>query len=333
MSNIQLGSLKDNYFQIDFVGKLDPTDIYRFNLPVAGSFQVSAEGFKGGLKMELLDSQGKSIETISTSGKKPGILSAENLVVGDYSLKVSPISPDTNYQINLAVNDKVDPLTGLKVDSGFFTPDRTGEIGFDFLYDGGGFKGQLAIFSLQGMEKFTPGSEEFIKEAARRALSKSVLGHVVISDITEGTDPQFRGTLGNVNLNTGSYKGVKKFEMNPGEAFAVMLVPDGTVKEVFDNPDIGGNKRPLFSLSSSDADDTWLLGQVADITGDGKAFSIEDRSITPLSDYDYDDVIFRLTGATGKAVDVKEVIAPAKDWTKSEGGKKLIDYVTLIGLS
>ena len=116
--------------------------------------------------------------------------------------------------------------------------------------------------------------------------------------------------------------------MNPGEAFAVMLVPDGTVKKVFDKPDIGGDNRPLFSLSSSDADDAWLLGQVADITGDGKTFAIEDRSITPKSDYDYDDVIFRVTGATGKAVEVKEVIAQAKDWTKSEGGKKLIDYVT-----
>jgi LysM repeat protein len=328
MSNIQLGSLQDNYFYIDFVGKIDPTDIYRFSRPAAGSFQVSTEGFSGGLKMELLDDRGNQLKTISTSGTKPGTLSVENLGLGDYSLKVSPVSPDTNYQINLVVNDKVDPLTGLKVDSGFFTPDRAGEVGFDFLYDGGGFKGQLAIFSLQGMEKFTPGSQEFIKEAASRALSNSVLGHVVISDITEGTDPQFRGSLGKVNLNTGSYKGVKKFVMNPGEAFAVMLVPDGTVKEVFDRPDIGGNKRPLFSLSSIDEDDDWLLGQVADITGDGKAFSIEDRSITPLSDYDYDDVIFRLTGATGKAVSVKEVIAPAKDWTKSTGGKKLIDYIT-----
>ena len=34
-------------------------------------------------------------------------------------------------------------------------------------------------------------------------------------------------------------------------------------------------------------------------------------------------------GATGKAVLLKEVINPAKDWTTSEGGNKLIDFITL----
>ena len=36
-----------------------------------------------------------------------------------------------------------------------------------------------------------------------------------------------------------------------------------------------------------------------------------------------------MTGATGKAVLLKEVIDPAKDWTTSEGGDKLIDFLTL----
>jgi hypothetical protein len=36
-----------------------------------------------------------------------------------------------------------------------------------------------------------------------------------------------------------------------------------------------------------------------------------------------------VTGATGKAVLLKEVIDPAKDWTTSEGGNKLIDFLTL----
>jgi subtilisin family serine protease len=36
-----------------------------------------------------------------------------------------------------------------------------------------------------------------------------------------------------------------------------------------------------------------------------------------------------VTGATGKAVLLKEVIDPTKDWTISEGGNKLIDFITL----
>jgi murein DD-endopeptidase MepM/ murein hydrolase activator NlpD len=38
-------------------------------------------------------------------------------------------------------------------------------------------------------------------------------------------------------------------------------------------------------------------------------------------------LVFNLTGATGKAVSIDKVIDPNKDWTKLDGGKKLIDYV------
>ena len=45
MSNISIGNLNDNYFSIDFTGKTDPTDTYRFNRLNTGSFRVTAEGF------------------------------------------------------------------------------------------------------------------------------------------------------------------------------------------------------------------------------------------------------------------------------------------------
>ncbi|NJK68075.1 MAG: DUF4114 domain-containing protein [Microcoleus sp. SU_5_3] len=97
------------------------------------------------------------------------------------------------------------------------------------------------------------------------------------------------------------------------------------MQEVFDNPDIGGDKRPLFSLSSLNPNDAWLYGQIADVDGVGLVFSLEDQRVDTGSDGDYQDVIFKLTGATGKAVLLEEVINPAKDWTTSEGGKKFID--------
>ena len=329
MSNIEIGSLKDNYFHIGSTGKTEPTDTYFFSLPTMGSARISAEGFSGDINMELRDKEGRLIKSISTSAKNTGILSIDNSEVTDYTLNVSPVLGNTNYQVSLTPDGKVDPLTGMGVEAGFFTTDQKGEVGLDLLHDGGSYKGEVAIFSLDGMEKFTSGSKEFIKEAANRALSNSVLGHIVISESTEGANPEFRGSLGDENYNNEPYKGIKIFTMTPGKAFAVMLVPNGKVQEVFDNPDIGGDKRPLFSLSSSNPNDAWLYGQIADVTGAGKAFPIEDERVDTGSDRNYQDIIFKLTGATGKAGLLKEVINPAKDWTTSEGGNKLIDFITL----
>lgn len=58
-----------------------------------------------------------------------------------------------------------DPYT-----SGVFTVDAKGQVTIDYLFNGGKYNGQLAIFSLSGMEHFTPGSQEFIQEAAHRAF-------------------------------------------------------------------------------------------------------------------------------------------------------------------
>src|SRR4028119_1334999 len=261
MSNIEIGSLQDNYFHIGSTGKTEPTDTYFFSLPTMGSARISAVGFSGDINMELRDKEGRLIKNISTSGQNTGILSIYNLGVAGYILNVSPVSGNTNYQVSLTPYGKVDPLTGMGVEAGFFTPDQKGEVGFDLLHDGGSYKGEVAIFSLDGMEKFTSGSKEFIKEAAKRALSDSVLGHIVISESTEGANPEFRGSLGEENYNNEPYKGVKTFTMSPGKAFTVMLVPNGKVQEVFDNPEVGGDKRPLFSLSSSNQNDAWLYGQ------------------------------------------------------------------------
>src|SRR4028119_19449 len=112
-----------------------------------------------------------------------------------------------NYQVSLTPDGKVDPLTGMGVEAGFFTTDQKGEVGCDLLHDGDRYKGEVAIFSLDGMEEFSSDSKEFIKEAAKRALSDSVLGHIVISESTEGANPEFRGCLGDENYNNEAYKG------------------------------------------------------------------------------------------------------------------------------
>ncbi|MEG4944230.1 DUF4114 domain-containing protein, partial [Microcoleus sp. F4-D5] len=329
MSNIEIGSLKDNYFHIGSTGKTDPTDTYFFSLPTMGSARISAEGFSSDINLELRDKEGKVIKSISTSDTNAGIINIDNLGATDYILNVSTVSGYTNYQVSLTPDGKVDPLTGMGVDAGFFVTEKS-KVGFDLLNDGGRYQGEIAIFSLDGMDKFTSDYRGFIKEATRRALSNSVLGHIVISESIEGANPLFRGSLGEENYNNEPYKGVKTFPTTPGKAYAVMLVPNGKVQEVFDNPDIGGDKRPLFSLSSLNPNDAWLYGQIAGVTGDGLVFSLEDQRVDTGSDGDYQDVIFRLTGATGKAVLLKEVINPDKDWTTSEGGKNFIDFLNSI---
>lgn len=75
MSNIEIGSLKDNYFHIGSTGKTEPTDTYFLSLPTMGSTRISAEGFSGDINMELRDKEGGVIKSISTSGKNTGILS------------------------------------------------------------------------------------------------------------------------------------------------------------------------------------------------------------------------------------------------------------------
>jgi hypothetical protein len=219
---------------------------------------------------------------------------------------------------------KSEPVADNSFTSGKFVVDSTGQVGIDFLFDGGLYKGQLAIISLKGMEKFAPGSEEFLKEVAARALSSSTKGHVVINDLSEGA--KFTGNLPEGNYNDGNYLGVKTFAMTPGDEFGVMLVPNGTVQEVLNNPTIGGDKRPLFSMVTANPAEGFHVGQIADVTGSGKTFTMEDMRIDLGSDRDYNDFVFQVRGATGQAMNLDSVISADRDWRKTDMGQALIAY-------
>ncbi|HAZ49984.1 MAG TPA: hypothetical protein DDW76_06370, partial [Cyanobacteria bacterium UBA11369] len=197
---------------------------------------------------------------------------------------------------------------------GIFTVGNDGKVSIDFLFDGGAYQGEVAIVSLAGMEDLEPGSEAFIQEAAKRANSNSELGYVVIRDRIEGA--KFNGILGEPSQNSGEYQGSKTFTMRPGDKFAIMLVPNGTVQQVAENPGIGGDVRPLFSLST----------QIADVTGDGHTFAFEDLPLDGFSDRDYNDLIFQIKGATGKAIDLDDVINPTNDWRDAELGQEILKY-------
>jgi len=172
---------------------------------------------------------------------------------------------------------------------------KSGTVEIDWLYDGGMYRGELALFSLSGMEDLTPGSEAFIKEAARRGLSNSEEGHLVISDPAEGA--RFEGSLGSeaTNWNSGPYNGIKEVSMKPGDTFATILVPSSTLRTLYNHPGTTDVRvRPLFSLISLNPAYGMYIGQIADVNG--KAFAYEDMDASD-SDLDYNDLIIRIIGA------------------------------------
>ncbi|MEG3974040.1 DUF4114 domain-containing protein, partial [Microcoleus sp. herbarium8] len=172
------------------------------------------------------------------------------------------------------------------------------------------------------MQEFVPDSEEFILEAARRALSNSSLGYIAISDTTEAAKfPSFEGEN---NLNIGEYRGIKTFAMTPGDEFGIILIPNGTIQEVYNNPGIGGDKKPLFSMATANSSNAFQPGQIASVVNGGNIFVMEDMGIGEESDADYNDIIFSLKGATPKVILMDDVIAKNSDWRTSDKGKELI---------
>ena len=251
-----------------------------------------------------------------------------------HTLIIDPTIPsvdniDISHSINLPASDtqfSVDPGDiASPFDGGYFTVGADGKVSIDFIFDGGGYKGELAIFSLDGMGDYELGSAEFIKEAAHRALSDSTLGHIVISDQIEGG--KFTGSLGEPDYGEGQYLGIKTFNMLAGDKFGVMLVPNGHVDQVFANPTIEGDIHPLFSLSTANPNDAFHLGQIADVTGDGNTFVMEDLRVDTGTDRDYNDIIFQIKGAKGTAVLMDDVIDPNHDWRPTDLGKEIVGYV------
>jgi len=222
--------------------------------------------------------------------------------------------------------------------SGVFTVSDTGIVKIDWLYDGGKYQGEFGIFNLAGMDTLTPGSPEFIAEAVKRVMSDSDQGYLVFSDLSEGA--RFSGLLGGEvkDWNAGPYKGVKSFEMTPGTRFATVLVPNSTFASLAQNPGTEDpNKRPLFSLVSSNPAYGMSVGQIADINGTGKAFAYEDKNAA-TSDWDFNDLIIQITGAESnvQTMDQLESQRLAKsarqkrdrsDWRDSELGRAILEHV------
>ena len=202
--------------------------------------------------------------------------------------------------------------------TGIFTVDSNGEIEVDYLFDGGWFQGELAVFSLEGMKDLEPGSTAFIKEAARRALTDSERGRIIVRDELEGA--KFSADLpGERDFNTGQYQGVKAFNLTPGDEVALMLVQNTTVRDTFRKPNQTSEfgKLPIFSIPEAnfpdyDSSDGY---EVVDVDGNG-AIAFEDVPI-PQADRDYNDVIVDLQGLESNLPALSDNINSARDWRRN----------------
>ena len=210
--------------------------------------------------------------------------------------------------------------------SGIFTVEDSGQVSVDFLLDGGKYEGELALFSLDGMENLT--GVDFIKEAAQRARSNSTSGRIVISDRTQGSQYDIiPGEDG--HWNQGVYEGPQTFEFEPGDQLGLMLVPHGTVEKVYQTPETDGRSRPLFSIAAANPDEAVHFSQIVHGSVASQVFVVEDWRADKGSDQDYNDFIFRLEGATAAIETLDEVIDPEHDWRATPVGQEFIDYVAV----
>ncbi|MBD2420636.1 DUF4114 domain-containing protein [Anabaena cylindrica FACHB-243] len=240
------------------------------------------------------------------------------------------VNPNRDWRTTAIGQDLLKYADRSTYSEGVFQVGETGQVNFDFLYDGGWYQGEFAVFSLEGMENYQPGSEAFIKQATNRALSNSKLGYVLAKDPSEGA--RFTEKMPwEPNFNAGNYLGVKSFEMNPGDKFAFMFVPNTSVQEINKTKGISKasqmwqyGKLPLFSIP--EANPSMAVGQLVDVDGNG-TFALEDiPTASSTSDRDYNDFVFQIKGAKGVAQSIDTFSNSERNWRNTAVGKQLLEY-------
>lgn len=186
--------------------------------------------------------------------------------------------------------------------TGTFVVGKSGTIKLDYLFDGSTKEGELAIFNLKGMGGLS--KRDFTREAARRALSGGQNGQIVIKDKLEGA--QFGGTLGEKSRSKGKRASTKTVSLKPGTRFGLMLVPKGTISNAR-----SGKGLSLFSISNYNPKGKTIIGKARD-----SVFAMEDGLSSRFGD-DFNDVVFRLRGASDKVTNLSKLISPQKNWLKS----------------
>lgn len=218
--------------------------------------------------------------------------------------------------------------------AGVFTVGTSGKISYDFLYDGGGYRGELAIFSLDGMENYAPGSYEFTQEAARRALTNSGAGYVLVSDRQEKA--KFSANLPwEGNFNYGEYQGPRLIELNPGGEYALMLIPNNTVAEIYTNSSLFENirKAPIYSMPEYNpgakvqqfTEDNPVITDVVKLDKDN-IYGFEDIRVDTGGDRDFNDIVVEIEGVKSNLPTFDEIGNPGRDFYTGDLAEQIDNY-------
>jgi PAP2 superfamily/Domain of unknown function (DUF4114) len=215
-------------------------------------------------------------------------------------------------------NGTVNPFAAM---DGVFTVGNGGLLSIDVLADNGAYQGQLGVFSLTGMENFRLGSADFMEEAARRVIDGNGEGYLLFDDATE--DARFNSQLGERDYNGGSYNGVKTVGFEAGEKVALILVPNGSFENVADG-NFKGSNRPLFSMSAANKGAT----QFAKVSTN--VFGWEDIALkggrSNFSDADYNDIVIKVSGATGQATELSQIMKADRNWLQTESAQNILTF-------
>ncbi|NEQ51935.1 MAG: DUF4114 domain-containing protein [Leptolyngbya sp. SIO3F4] len=179
---------------------------------------------------------------------------------------------------------------------GFVT--TTGTVEIEVLFDSGKAAGELGLYSLTGMDAFIPGSTAYTQEAIRRALSNSTQGAQIFSDVTNGA--KLSGELGESNHNSGNFAGPQTVTLTAGDEFGFILASNSSLQA-------GG--PVLFSVAAANSNGQEQFAALAD-----GVVTLEDIDLSQQSDADFNDLIFKISGATGDLSALSQVIAPQQTW-------------------
>ncbi|MDJ0714467.1 MAG: DUF4114 domain-containing protein [Prochloraceae cyanobacterium] len=219
---------------------------------------------------------------------------------------------------------------GTTSNNGIFTVNESGQFSFEYLFDGGWVQGELGVYNLEGMDKYTPGSVEYIQEAAKRALSNSNDGYVVMSDKTEGAkySSKLPWERRDHNKDKDQYLGVKNFSMKAGDKFGFMFVRHSSIEQLAKDPESYKKWKnlPLFSIPEANPDAANKAPQQFAAIDDYGTFGFEANRVDGRSDRDYNEVVFQVLGATGDAPFYGEVRNPGRNFRNTDIGKEIRQY-------
>lgn len=168
-------------------------------------------------------------------------------------------------------NDVVFKAKGLNHhghESGVFCIDGIGQVKTDFLFDGGAYKGEIGLFSFEGLEHLDKNSDEFRREAIQRVKSNSEQGRVVLSDPGSGakfTDGKFAGEK---SLNGGDYKGKQTFDFKPNDKVAMIYLGNSKFSDVDPNNPPG---ETYLSTGSADNFEHFKVAKYTKLPEDSNA--------------------------------------------------------------